>query len=66
MFNHKNMEYRRLGATGLKVSAISLGNMINYKAENVEIDDAVISRCLEHGINFFDTAELYADGNGVG
>jgi len=34
LFNSANMIYRNLGNTGLKVSVISLGNMINYKIEN--------------------------------
>jgi aryl-alcohol dehydrogenase-like predicted oxidoreductase len=62
MFNHKNMEYRRLGNTGLKVSMLSFGNMLNYKPENADLDDSLILKCLENGINFFDTAERYADG----
>lgn len=62
MFNHKNMEYRKLGSTGLRVSAVSYGNMINYTPENVDVDDSIIARCLENGINFFDTAEMYSDG----
>jgi aryl-alcohol dehydrogenase-like predicted oxidoreductase len=33
-FNSENMIYRNLGRSGLKVSAISFGNMINYKEEN--------------------------------
>lgn len=56
------MEYRKLGPTGLKVSVLGFGNMINYKPENTDVDDAIIQKCLDSGINFFDTAELYADG----
>lgn len=56
------MEYRKLGSTGLKVSVLSLGNMINYKPENAAVDDAIIKTCIDSGINYFDTAELYADG----
>jgi len=56
------MEYRKLGATGLKVSVLSFGNMINYKPENADIDDAIIQKCIDAGINYFDTAEIYADG----
>lgn len=62
MFATKNMEYRYLGNTGLKVSAIGYGNMCNSSAERVELDDAIIFKCLENGINFFDTAERYSDG----
>jgi aryl-alcohol dehydrogenase-like predicted oxidoreductase len=63
MLNHKTMEYRHLGNTGLKVSALSFGNMINYKPENAALDDSIILKCLESGINFFDTAEIYGDGS---
>ena len=61
-FNAKNMHYRYLGGTGLKVSAVGFGNAVNGKPDRAEIDDAIIGRCLENGINFFDTAELYDDG----
>lgn len=50
------MIYRNLGNSGLKVSVISLGNMINYKPENEKIDEALIRTCIEKGVNFFDTA----------
>jgi aryl-alcohol dehydrogenase-like predicted oxidoreductase len=62
MLNTKNMEYRRLGNTGLKVSILSFGNAMSYKPQTAEIDDALIVKCLESGINYFDTAEMYADG----
>ena len=62
VFKFDNMEYRKLGPTGLRVSVIGFGNMINYKPENVDVDDGLIVKCLQNGINFFDTAELYADG----
>lgn len=54
------MEYRKLGRTELKVSAIGLGTMTwglqNTQAEGFEQMDYA----LERGINFFDTAEMYA------
>ena len=56
------MIYRNFGNSGLKVSAISVGNMINYKPETYEEDKAIIAECLKNGINHFDTAELYAAG----
>jgi aryl-alcohol dehydrogenase-like predicted oxidoreductase len=36
--------------------------MINWKPENEEVDFQIIKRAIEHGINFFDTAENYAAG----
>jgi aryl-alcohol dehydrogenase-like predicted oxidoreductase len=62
MLNHKEMEYRRLGNTGLKVSALGFGNMVNSHVDRVDIDDSIVKKCLEKGINFFDTAEAYSDG----
>ena len=62
MFATKNMEYRTLGNTGLKVSAIGYGNMVNSSQERADLDDSLIFKCLENGINFFDTAERYSDG----
>ena len=53
------MDYRRLGDSGLKVSEIGLGcnnfgMRIDQDATNVVIDAAI-----EHGITFFDTADVY-------
>ena len=57
------MEYRRLGATGLKVSAISYGNWVNADHNtSLEANTLVIKKAWELGINFFDTAEGYGKG----
>lgn len=56
MLNTAGMIYKNLGNTGLKVSIVSFGNMVNNKQANKEIDHALIKKCLERGINFFDTA----------
>jgi len=56
------MLYRNFGNSGLKVSVISLGNMINYKPENYEEDKNIILTALKNGINHIDTAEIYASG----
>uniref|UniRef100_A0A2A4Z1H7 Protein tas n=1 Tax=OCS116 cluster bacterium TaxID=2030921 RepID=A0A2A4Z1H7_9PROT len=54
------MEYRKLGRSGIDVSAICLGTMTwgqqNTQAEGFEQMDYA----LERGVNFFDTAELYS------
>ena len=50
------MEYRRLGNTGLQVSALGYGNMVNSSPDRIDIDDSIVAKCLEKGINFFDTA----------
>src|ERR671929_1649872 len=53
------MEYRKLGRTGLKVSPLCLGTM-NFGPETSEADSfAIMDRALEHGLNFFDTANVY-------
>jgi len=57
------MEYRRLGKSGLKVSALSLGSWITY---GNQVDEKaaieIMSAARDHGINFFDNAEVYAAG----
>ena len=62
------MEYVRLGTTGLKVSRLCLGAMTYGTPEwrPWVLDEAAsrpfIARALEHGINFFDTADMYSRG----
>src|SRR5207248_5203254 len=62
------MEYVRLGNTGLKVSRLCLGTM-TYGTPAWRpwvLDEAAsrpfLVRALEHGINFFDTADMYSQG----
>ncbi|KAF8540671.1 NADP-dependent oxidoreductase domain-containing protein [Trichophaea hybrida] len=57
------MEYRFLGRSGLKVSAISLGGWLTYGGHvDEEKTYACLSTAYNHGINFFDTAEGYGGG----
>jgi len=57
------MEYRRLGATGLKVSEISLGSWLTYGGYVEEQSaTASIDKAYDLGINFFDTANVYMRG----
>jgi len=65
------MEYRQLGGSGLKVSALSFGTSTFggigelFKAwGSTEVDEArrMIDICLEAGINLFDTADVYSSG----
>ncbi len=59
------MEYRYLGNTGLRVSIFSFGNMVNHQAADPQGSTTeIVAKCLEHGINFFDTAEVYS-GDGL-
>lgn len=54
------MKYRTLGTTGIKVSEVCLGTM-TFGRQNSEAEGhAQMDRAVEAGINFFDTAELYA------
>ena len=57
------MEYRRLGRSGLKVSVLSFGSWVSFGAQ---LDTGMAKDCLaaarEAGVNFFDNAESYAGG----
>jgi voltage-dependent potassium channel beta subunit len=57
------MEYRYLGRSGLKVSALSLGAWVTF---GEQVDEHVATQCMkaayEAGVNFFDNAESYARG----
>lgn len=57
------MHYRRLGKSGLKVSEISLGSWVTFGAQ---VDEKTASNLLhkayEGGINYFDNADAYANG----
>ena len=60
------MKYRRLGRTALRVSELCLGTM-NFGPLTTQDDAFVImDRALEHGINFFDTANRYGGDKGPG
>ncbi|WP_026426195.1 aldo/keto reductase [Actinokineospora inagensis] len=60
------MEYTNLGRTGLKVSRLVLGTM-NFGPETAEDDShRIMDRAHEHGINFFDTANVYGWQKGEG
>ena len=53
------MEYRVLGTTGIKVSALCFGTMSFGGDADKETSRGMFNRCLEAGINFFDTADVY-------
>lgn len=55
------MNYRRLGRTGLKVSEICLGTMTFGHGTNEEEATRIVDLAFDAGINFFDTANSYAD-----
>ncbi len=57
------MRYRRLGDAGVKVSAISLGSWLTYGGRVEEqAAHSCIARAYDLGVNFFDTANVYAHG----
>ncbi|GAB4474954.1 MAG: aldo/keto reductase [Anaerolineales bacterium] len=57
------MEYRFLGKTGLKLSALSFGSWVTFGDQvNEEIAYACMKEAYEAGVNFFDNAEVYAKG----
>ncbi|TMQ67125.1 MAG: aldo/keto reductase [Candidatus Eisenbacteria bacterium] len=57
------MNYRRLGASGLKVSEISLGSWTTYGGYVEEADAVrIVRRAHDLGINVFDTADVYVRG----
>jgi voltage-dependent potassium channel beta subunit len=57
------MNYRRLGSAGLKLSELSLGSWVTYGGQ---VGEEVAVKCMsvayDNGVNFFDSAEAYADG----
>ena len=57
------MEYRRLGNSGLQVSALSFGSWVTF---GTQLDTGVAKECIgaawDAGCNFFDNAEAYAGG----
>jgi voltage-dependent potassium channel beta subunit len=57
------MQYRRLGRSGLKVSALSFGSWVTFSAQ---VDDRAAGELMklayDAGVNFFDNAEAYAAG----
>jgi len=56
------MQYRNLGSSGLKVSAIGLGtNQFGGKVD-LQTTRNIIAAALEAGVNFIDTADIYQDG----
>jgi aryl-alcohol dehydrogenase-like predicted oxidoreductase len=65
------MEFRQLGASGLKVPVLSFGTGTFggggdfFKAwGNTQVDEAtrLVNLCMDSGINFFDTADVYSQG----
>lgn len=59
------MEYRNLGRSGLQVSAVGLGcNNLGRQVDQAGTI-AIVNKCIEHGITFFDTADVYGGYRGA-
>src|SRR5688500_9297872 len=57
------MEYRRLGSSGLKVSVFSFGSWVTFGPQvDVSRAEEMLGHAYNAGINFFDNAEAYAGG----
>lgn len=64
------MEYRKFGNSGLKVPELSFGTATfagegmfeQWGATNIQEAKRLIDICLEHGVNLFDTADVYSNG----
>ncbi len=57
------MEYRYLGRSGLKVSALSFGAWVTFGTQiGEDVALGMMQAALDAGVNFFDNAEVYADG----
>jgi voltage-dependent potassium channel beta subunit len=58
-----DMQYRRLGNSGLQVSALSFGSWVTFANQ---VDDSLATEMIklayDRGVNFFDNAEVYAHG----
>lgn len=57
------MQYRRLGRSGLKVSALSFGSWVTFSNQvDRKRAEEMLTHAYEAGVNFFDNAEVYAHG----
>ncbi len=65
------MDYRRLGASGLRVPALSFGTATfgggndfirAWGATDAGAAARLVDTCLDHGVTMFDSADVYSDG----
>lgn len=57
------MNYRRLGRSGLQVSELSIGSWVTYgKQVDHRLARESMAAARDHGVNFFDNAEVYSKG----
>ncbi|KAK8944471.1 putative voltage-gated potassium channel subunit beta [Platanthera zijinensis] len=57
------MQYKNLGRSGLRVSQLSYGAWVSF-GNQLDVKEAktLLQCCRDHGVNFFDNAEVYANG----
>lgn len=57
------MEYRRMGKSGLQLSALSFGSWVTFARQtDDQINERLMAQAYEAGVNFFDNAEVYSAG----
>src|SRR3546814_11798624 len=57
------MQYRRLGSSGLQLSALSFGACATFGGRVARSEARnLVAAAWDHGVNFFDNAETYANG----
>ena len=57
------MEYRRMGKSGLQLSALSFGSWVTFGSQiQDKTSEQLMQIAYENGVNFFDNAEAYASG----
>lgn len=57
------MQYKNLGRSGLKVSQLSYGAWVSFGNQlDVKEAKSILQCCRDNGVNFFDNAEVYANG----
>ncbi|CAD6888159.1 unnamed protein product [Tilletia laevis] len=62
-FDPKNMQFRQLGNSGLRVSILSFGGWLTLGGtQDAKATEALLKLAFEHGVNTFDTAEVYSGG----
>ena len=57
------MEYRKLGRTGLDVSILGIGTNDFGRRTDFERCKAILHKCMDLGVNFIDSSNVYADGH---
>ena len=58
--NDEKMKYRPFGQTGWMVSALSFGCM--RLSDNVDLNEKLISKAIDYGVNYFETTQCYCQG----